>query len=140
MLRNGSHNPREYAHIQAPANLEEQALTLCGKDIYQKLIKGYTEKQWVTSRKIIRPQTHISSFKQTFNQLIVSAFRNALILVINLPDVLTSITIFVSGIWNTVVFVLNTNVWKWKIITPCISRTTAYFSRHSPDNKVRPRE
>ena len=36
----------EYAHIQAPANLEEQALTLCGKDIYQKLIKGYTEKQW----------------------------------------------------------------------------------------------
>ena len=36
----------EYAHIQAPANLEEQALTLCGKDIYQKLIQGYTEKQW----------------------------------------------------------------------------------------------
>ena len=37
---------REYAHIQSPANLEEQALTLCGNDIYQKLIKGYTEKQW----------------------------------------------------------------------------------------------
>ncbi len=29
-----------------PANLEEQALTLVGKDIYDKLIKGYTEKQW----------------------------------------------------------------------------------------------
>lgn len=29
-----------------PANLEEQALTLVGKDIYQKLIKEYTEKQW----------------------------------------------------------------------------------------------
>ena len=29
-----------------PANLEEQALTLVGKDIYEKLIKGYTEKQW----------------------------------------------------------------------------------------------
>ena len=28
-----------------PANLEEQALTLVGKDIYEKLIKGYTEKQ-----------------------------------------------------------------------------------------------
>lgn len=27
-------------------NLEEQALTLVGKDIYEKLIKGYTEKQW----------------------------------------------------------------------------------------------
>lgn len=29
-----------------PENLEEQALTLVGKDIYEKLIKGYTEKQW----------------------------------------------------------------------------------------------
>jgi UDP-galactopyranose mutase len=29
-----------------PINLEEQALTLVGKDIYEKLIKGYTEKQW----------------------------------------------------------------------------------------------
>ena len=29
-----------------PANLEEQALALVGKDIYERLIKGYTEKQW----------------------------------------------------------------------------------------------
>ena len=29
-----------------PRNLEEQALCLVGKDIYEKLIKGYTEKQW----------------------------------------------------------------------------------------------
>ena len=29
-----------------PANLREQALTLVGKDIFEKLIKGYTEKQW----------------------------------------------------------------------------------------------
>jgi len=29
-----------------PTNLEEQALTLIGKDIYERLIKGYTEKQW----------------------------------------------------------------------------------------------
>ena len=36
----------EYAHIEAPANLEEQALKLCGKDIYRTLIKGYTKKQW----------------------------------------------------------------------------------------------
>lgn len=35
-----------YAHIAEPANLEEQALKLCGKDIYHRLIKGYTEKQW----------------------------------------------------------------------------------------------
>ena len=35
-----------YAHIAEPANLEEQALKLCGRDIYERLIKGYTEKQW----------------------------------------------------------------------------------------------
>lgn len=35
-----------YAHIDTPANLEEQALKLCGSDIYERLIKGYTEKQW----------------------------------------------------------------------------------------------
>ncbi len=34
------------AGVAEPRNLEEQALTLIGKDIYEKLIKGYTEKQW----------------------------------------------------------------------------------------------
>ena len=29
-----------------PRNLEEQAISLVGRDIYEKLIKGYTEKQW----------------------------------------------------------------------------------------------
>ena len=32
--------------VSEPRNLEEQALTLVGSDIYEKLIKGYTEKQW----------------------------------------------------------------------------------------------
>lgn len=32
--------------ITDPQNLEEQAISLVGTDIYQKLIKGYTEKQW----------------------------------------------------------------------------------------------
>ncbi|MBM7617206.1 UDP-galactopyranose mutase [Weissella uvarum] len=31
---------------RAPSNLEEQAISLIGTDIYQKLVKGYTEKQW----------------------------------------------------------------------------------------------
>lgn len=34
------------AGIKEPANLEEQALSLVGRDIYEKLVKGYTEKQW----------------------------------------------------------------------------------------------
>ena len=33
-------------HIGEPENLEEQALSLVGRDVYEKLIKGYTEKQW----------------------------------------------------------------------------------------------
>lgn len=32
--------------IEEPNNLEEQAIKLVGKDIYEKLVKGYTEKQW----------------------------------------------------------------------------------------------
>jgi UDP-galactopyranose mutase len=33
-------------NIKEPKNLEEQALSLVGRDVYTKLIKGYTEKQW----------------------------------------------------------------------------------------------
>lgn len=33
-------------HITEPKNLEEQALSLVGTDVYEKLIKGYTQKQW----------------------------------------------------------------------------------------------
>lgn len=36
----------EYADVAEPANLEEQALKLAGRDIYEKLVKGYSEKQW----------------------------------------------------------------------------------------------
>ena len=37
---------RVTANIRAPKNLEEQAISLVGTDIYEILIKGYTEKQW----------------------------------------------------------------------------------------------
>lgn len=42
--------------ITEPRNLEEQAISLIGKDIYEQLIKGYTEKQWG------RPCTEIPAF------------------------------------------------------------------------------
>lgn len=41
----------EAAGVIEPRNLEEQALTLIGRDIYEQLIKGYTEKQWGRSCK-----------------------------------------------------------------------------------------
>ncbi len=37
---------RRAENITEPKNLEEQALSLVGRDVYEKLIKGYTEKQW----------------------------------------------------------------------------------------------
>lgn len=46
----------EEAGITDPKNLEEQAISLVGTDIYEKLIKGYTEKQWG------RPCTELPSF------------------------------------------------------------------------------
>ena len=37
---------KQRVQIAEPKNLEEQALALAGRDIYEKLIKGYTQKQW----------------------------------------------------------------------------------------------
>ena len=37
---------KRQAGIEEPKNLEEQAISLVGKTIYEKLVKGYTEKQW----------------------------------------------------------------------------------------------
>jgi UDP-galactopyranose mutase len=41
-------NQRRQSGISEPKNLEEQAIFLAGYDIYEKFIKGYTEKQWGT--------------------------------------------------------------------------------------------
>lgn len=45
----------ENLNISEPHNLEEQALRLAGKDVYEKLIKGYTEKQWGRSCRELPP-------------------------------------------------------------------------------------
>ncbi len=37
---------RRECGVKEPSNLEEQALSLVGRDIYEKLIRGYTQKQW----------------------------------------------------------------------------------------------
>ena len=47
---------RQAAGITDPQNLEEQAISLIGTDIYEKLVKGYTEKQWG------RPCTQLPAF------------------------------------------------------------------------------
>lgn len=45
----------EKSNITNPKNLEEQAISLVGHDIYEKLVKGYTEKQWEKSCKDLPP-------------------------------------------------------------------------------------
>ena len=47
---------KQQTGITEPKNLEEQAISLVGTDIYEKLIKGYTEKQWG------RPCTELPAF------------------------------------------------------------------------------
>lgn len=47
---------REAAGITEPKNLEEQAISLVGRDIYERLVKSYTEKQWG------RPCTELPAF------------------------------------------------------------------------------
>lgn len=47
---------RSQSGITEPRNLEEQAISLVGRDIYERLIKGYTEKQWG------RPCTDLPAF------------------------------------------------------------------------------
>lgn len=47
---------KKEAGIREPRNLEEQAISLVGTDIYEKLVKGYTEKQWG------RPCTELPAF------------------------------------------------------------------------------
>ena len=47
---------KQAAGITEPRNLEEQAISLVGTDIYEKLVKGYTEKQWG------RPCTELPAF------------------------------------------------------------------------------
>lgn len=47
---------RHAANIQEPKNLEEQAISLVGTDIYETLVKGYTQKQWG------RPCTQLPAF------------------------------------------------------------------------------
>lgn len=47
---------RRACRVENPKNLEEQAVSLVGKDIYEKLVKGYTEKQWGRKASELPPE------------------------------------------------------------------------------------
>jgi UDP-galactopyranose mutase len=57
---------RQSRHIKNPQNLEEQAIKLVGVDVYEKLIKGYTTKQWGKNPKEL-PKEIIKRLPVRFN-------------------------------------------------------------------------
>ena len=76
----------EYADIEEPRNLEEQALKLAGRDIYEMLIKGYSEKQWgmkateipafVIRRLPFRFEYNNNYFNDTFQGIPIGGYTN----------------------------------------------------------------
>ena len=63
-----------------PKNLEEQDISLVGRDIYEKLIKGYTEKQWGSDCKelpafIIRRLPVRFTFDNNYFNALYQGFR-----------------------------------------------------------------
>ena len=76
----------EYADIQEPRNLEEQALKLAGRDIYETLVKGYSEKQWgmkateipafVIRRLPFRFEFNNNYFNDTYQGIPIGGYTN----------------------------------------------------------------
>ena len=64
-----------------PNNLEEQAISLVGRDIYENLIKGYTEKQW---EEIVRNFQLLSLSDFLFGSLLITTTSMLFIRVLRL--------------------------------------------------------
>ncbi len=62
--------------INEPKNLEEQGLSLVGKDVFEKLVKGYTEKQWDTLKN------NGEGIVKIFRLLLSNVFRFVLLMII----------------------------------------------------------
>jgi UDP-galactopyranose mutase len=75
---------RKAAGITEPKNLEEQAISLVGTDIYEKLIKGYTQKQWgkpctelpqsIISRIPVRYEYNNNYFSNTYQGIPIGGY------------------------------------------------------------------
>jgi UDP-galactopyranose mutase len=93
-----------YAHIKEPKNLEEQALVLVGDDIYKKLIKGYSEKQWgrsaleipafIIKRIPLRFTFDNNYFNDTYQGIPVGGYTNLIKKLLKDIDVRTEINYF----------------------------------------------
>ena len=94
--------------VSEPRNLEEQALVLIGKDIYERLIKGYTEKQWgrkctdlpafIIKRLPVRLVFDNNYFNDKYQGIPVGGYNKLIDGLLEGIDTLTSVDFFADNI------------------------------------------
>lgn len=94
--------------LREPANLEEQALCLIGKDIFEKLIKGYTEKQWgrdckelpafIIRRLPVRMVFDNNYFNDKYQGIPIGGYNNLIDGLLEGIDCVTGCDFFTDGI------------------------------------------
>ena len=92
---------RTSANITEPKNLEEQAISLVGTDIYEKLIKGYTEKQWgrpctelppfIIKRLPVRLTFDNNYFNALFQGIPIGGYTEMISKMINGAEIITGV-------------------------------------------------
>lgn len=95
---------RERLNARQPQNLEEQALMLVGKDIYEVLIKEYTEKQWgrpctelpafIIKRLPVRFVYDNNYFNDTYQGIPIGGYNKLIDGLLNGSDIITGIDFF----------------------------------------------
>lgn len=96
------------SEITEPSNLEEQAIKLVGKDVYEKLIKGYTEKQWrkpanelpkeIIKRLPVRFTFNSNYFNDRFQGIPVGGYTQIFEKLLNGVDVFLNTDYFVDNL------------------------------------------
>ena len=132
--------PMEAAGVTEPRNLEEQALVLIGRDIYEQLIKGYTEKQWgrpcrelpafIIRRLPVRMVFDNNYFNDTFQGIPVGGYNPLIEALLEGSDVLTDTDFFADRThWESIADKI--------VFTGCIDEYFGYRYGHLDYRTVR---
>ena len=107
------------AGVDTPRNLEEQAIALIGRDIYERLIKGYTEKQWgrkctdlpafIIKRLPVRMVFDNNYFNDTYQGIPIGGYNKLIDGLLKGIDIQTSVDFFANrahweGVADKIVF------------------------------------
>lgn len=128
------------AGVTEPRNLEEQALVLIGRDIYEQLIKGYTEKQWgrpcrelpafIIRRLPVRMVFDNNYFNDTYQGIPVGGYNPLIEALLEGSDVLTGTDFFADRTrWESIA--------DKTIFTGCIDEYFGYRYGHLDYRTVR---